>query len=395
MKKTAAALLLVTLALVLPLALVWSAWRSYDTQLNQRRVYLRSRLAAVAALLETLPAAAAVESLYDEEPGLLELQIYRQPVPGDGLDSLWQGRELFRLEDTTSRAQPALRGYLPFHSDGALRLARIDIAFSSAELLVQPARRSLAVSALAGVAILLLSLLSAWAFERSRRAELRQAELEHLAQIGQLSAVLAHEIRNPLGTIKGFAQLLGEQVPPALSAFVDPILTQTARLEQLVRDLLLYGRPPQPAPSSVPISEIVARLRDHAAHLDAPGVDIRFRAPTGGSIYVDAGILDQALLNLLRNAVEAVGDQPGAVVSVGISPTPEGIHITVEDNGPGFTPEAQAALFQPFFTTKAFGTGLGLSTTRNLIRSLGGSLSIRAKSGAGALVEVQLPRQTP
>jgi two-component system sensor histidine kinase HydH len=395
MKKTAAALLLVTLALVLPLALVWSAWRSYDAQLNQRRVYLRSRLAAVAALLETLPAASAAESLYDEEPGLLDLHIYPQPVPGDRLDSLWQGRELFRLEDTTSRAQPALRGYLPFHADGALRVARIDIAISAADFLVQPARRSLAVSALAGLAILLLSLLSAWAFERSRRAELRQAELEHLAQIGRLSAVLAHEIRNPLGTIKGFAQLLAEQVPTGLSAFVEPILTQTARLEQLVKDLLLYGRPPQPNPSSVPIEEILSNLRDHAAHLGTPGVDFRFHSALAGSLHTDRDILDQALLNLLRNAAEAVREQPGATVSVGISYAPEGVRIAVEDNGPGFTPEAQAALFQPFFTTKAFGTGLGLSTTRNLIRSLGGSLSITAKSGAGALVEVLLPRQTP
>lgn len=395
MKKTAATLLLAILAIVLPVALVWSSYRSYDAQLTQRRVYLRSRIAAVAALLETLPDSSALDSLYDEEPGLLDLRIYAQPAAGDGLDSLWQGHELFRLEDATVRSQPALRGYLPFHSAGALRLARIDIAHSTADFLVQPARRSLAVSSLAGFAILLLSVLAAWAFDRSRRAELRQAELEHLAQIGRLSAVLAHEIRNPLGTIKGFAQLLGEQVPPALSAFVDPILTQTARLEQLVKDLLLYGRPPQPAPADVPVEEILAHLRNHAAHLDAPGLEFGFESSISGSIHTDRDILDQALLNLLRNAAEAVREQPSPAVTVSISSTTQCVRIAVSDNGPGFTPEARAALFQPFFTTKAFGTGLGLSTTRNLIRSLGGSLEVSSQPGSGASVEILLPRQTP
>ena len=391
-------LLLAVLALGLPLALVWSAWRSYDAQLAQRRVYLRSRIAAVAAMLETFADPASpdtLDALLDEEPGLLDVHVFSNPVSGDGLDALWQGRELFRLQDTTVRGETALRGYLPFHSGGTLGLARIDLAFRAADFLVLPARRSLLVSVVAGLAILLLALLSAWAFQRSRRAEIRQAELEHLAHIGQLSAVLAHEIRNPLGTIKGFAQLVAEQAPPTLTAFVDPILTQSARLEQLVRDLLLYGRPPKPSPAEVPVDEVLGLLRAHASQLSDSGVDFRFHSSLSGSIHTDRDILDQALLNLLRNAAEAVRDNDGGAVSVEISSAPNGVRIAVSDNGPGFTAEALTALFQPFFTTKAFGTGLGLSTTRNLIRSLGGTLSIANNPGAGARAEVLIPRHTP
>lgn len=393
-----AAFLLATLALLLPLVLVWSAYRSYESQLAQRRVYLRSRIAAVAAMLETLPdpaSAGATDMLMDEEPGLLDVRVYSQPAPGDGLDALWQGRELFRLEDTPVRGEPALRGYLPFHAASGLRLARIDLALKAADFLIRPAQRSLAVSAVAGLAILLLSVLTAWAFVRSRRAEMRQAELEHLAHIGQMSAVLAHEIRNPLGTIKGFAQLLGEQAPASLSPLLKPILIQSARLEQLVKDLLLYGRPPQPSPSAVPVAEILNLLRTHASQLSAPGIDFRFEASVSGAIRTDRDILDQALLNLLRNAAEAVRERDGAAVSVDIAAAPQGFRITVADNGPGFTPEALERLFQPFFTTKAFGTGLGLSTTRNLVRSLGGSLSISNAPAAGACAEILLPSQTP
>lgn len=391
------AILLATLAFLLPLALIWTAWRSYESQLAQRRVYLRSRIAAVAAMLETLPdpsSAGALDGLQDEEPGLLDIQVFRAPAAGDNLDALWQGRELFRLENLTVRGEPALRGYLPFHAEGGLRLARIDLALKSADFLILPARQSLVVSAVAGLAILLLSLLTAWAFVRSRRAEMRQAELEHLAHIGRMSAVLAHEIRNPLGTIKGFAQLLGEQASDSQAALLDPILTQSARLEKLVKDLLLYGRPPQPTPASVPVEEILGLLRTHASQISAPGIDFRFESSLSGTIRTDRAILDQALLNLLRNSAEAVRDREGAAVSVQISTVPQGISISVSDNGPGFSPEALERLFQPFFTTKAFGTGLGLSTTRNLVRSLGGSLSISNSPSGGARAEILLPSQT-
>lgn len=393
-----AAFLLATLALVLPLALLWTAWHSYESQLAQRRVYLRSRIAAVAAMLETLPDPAApglLESVIDEEPGVLDLHVFPQPASGDGLDALWQGRELFRLEDAVVGSAPVLRGTLPFHGGGALRVVRIDLALSAADFLVLPARRTLAVSGVASLAILLLSLLTAWAFVRSRRAEMRQAELEHLAHIGQLSAVLAHEIRNPLGTIKGFAQLLAEQAPPALVPLLEPILSQAARLEQLVRDLLLYGRPPKPVPSEVTVGEILDRLRTHASQLSLPHVDFRFHSCFTGTIRTDRDMLDQALLNLLRNAAEAVREREDAIVSVEIDSAAPGIRISVADNGPGFSVQALERLFQPFFTTKAFGTGLGLSTTRNLVRSLGGSLAVSNPAAGGARAEILLPLQIP
>jgi signal transduction histidine kinase len=389
-------LLLALLAIVLPVALVWSSYRTFDSQQTQRRVHLRSRIAAVAARLETLPdpsSPEALELLFDDEPGLVDLRVFSVPAPNDGLDELWQGRELFRLEDTLFNGDPILRGFLPFHSSSGLRLARVDLSYRAADFLILPARRSLYVSALAGLAFLLLSLLTAWAFARSRRAELRQAELEHLAQLGQMSAVLAHEIRNPLGTIKGFSQLLSEQIPTPLSPLLEPILTQTTRLEQLVKDLLLYGRPPQPAPSSVALDEIVESLRSHAAHLAAPRVQFDFFSDPG-TVVTDRDLLDQALLNLLRNAAEAVQGATDPRVSLQFRRSSTRLAISVSDNGPGFSQEALDHLYQPFFTTRAFGTGLGLSTTRNLIRSLGGTLALSNPPSGGARADVVLPLES-
>ncbi len=284
------------------------------------------------------------------------------------------------------------RAYVPFHTGGGMRIARIDLYAGAADFIVAPARQNIIVASLGAVVVVLLALYGIWATRRAARLEVQQLELEHLAHIGKMAAVLAHEIRNPLGTIKGFAQLIGEKTAPQHQALVEPILTETARLEKLVNNLLLYGRPPAPSIRKADWKETLTPLEAHARQMIGAR-DIRFVAGDPGLEWAtDPQILQQALLNLLRNAVDAIGETPAGEVKLEIRRhEPRGLTLSVIDNGPGIPEEVRARLFEPFHTTKAFGTGLGLSITRKLVQSLGGELALEPRTPHGTEAVLRFP----
>lgn len=374
----------------LPAMLLYSAARTYDELNDQKTVYLRSRVAAIAARLETLPpgyTSGEILDSFSEEPGLLNLQILKPPadVSTDPLSALWQGRELFRTESEVLGGHQVFRAYVPFHMKNGLRLARIDLAESTADFLVEHARHHLWFAGFGGIVILALALFALWSLERTAAAERSQSELQHLAHIGKMSAVLAHEIRNPLGTIKGFAQLLDEQLPPSFSEYLHPILSETARLEGLVKDLLLYGRPAQPTFRPVRSTELAATLLTHmrVASLEQSVADVTFES--------DPNLLEQALLNLLRNAEEAMQEQGSGIIRLTVETDGQAVVWRVQDEGPGLSEEALRRLYEPFFTSKAFGTGLGLSITRKLVEALGGRFRIENRAGAGTVATIILP----
>jgi two-component system sensor histidine kinase HydH len=367
--------ILLVATLLLPIALVYTAVRTIGELERQREVYLRGRVAAVAARLETAP----VEAVLAGETDVLDIAVIeRGTEEGRRLAPIWEGRELFRTE----RGEDVFRAYVPFHSEDGLRVARIDIAERAADFLVVHARRNVLAAIVVSLAVAGLALALAWSARRAARLEQRQLELEHLAHIGKMSAALAHEIRNPLGTIKGFAQLLGERGRD--SALVEPILSETTRLEHLVRDLLLYGRPPSPSRRAVAWSDIAGRLR---AHAESMGSAVLFSAESPDVTFVtDPNLLEQALLNLVRNGIEAAESE----VKVRVARN-GGVSILVEDDGPGFESEARDRMYEPFFTTKASGTGLGLAITRSLVGALGGHLEVGPRPGGGTVARVELP----
>ena len=374
--------------------LVFSAIRTYQELNAQRAVYLRSRVAALAAHLETIPPAVPEsqwqEILAEEEDALTGLAILDRPGSPDALAPLWDGRELFRTE-SLSTPVPTFRAYVPFHHGPGLHIARIDLAESAADFLVEHARHHLWFVALGGLLIVGLTVLTVRNADRAALAERRHLELQHLATLGEMSASLAHEIRNPLGTIKGFAQLLGEKLNGTHSALLSPILSESTRLENLVKDLLLYGRPAIPNFQSVHSSQIEATLRQHAQHLiDSPA--LHFESTVHPlSLDTDPQLLEQVLLNLLRNAIEAVRPQPAGLINLEISATAECAILRILDNGPGLSEEARRRLFEPFYTSKASGTGLGLSISRKLIETLGGRLTLDARPSGGLSAEIILP----
>ncbi len=402
-KRAVSRILLTLAALALPLVLLLSSLRTFSELDRQKTVFLRNRAAAVAGRLEALNSSSEAGPLFDllseDEPALVDLELLARGQPAAEppfLIPLWEGQELFRTETIEANGVRLFRTYVPFHSNGGLRIARIDLDEQAADFLVTHARHNVAIASLSALALVALALYAAWAARRAARLEMRQMELEHLAHLGEMSAVLAHEIRNPLGTIKGFTQLIGEQAAEGISGPVDLILSEVRRLESLVGDLLLYGRPPAPSIRPAKWEETLAPLRAHAADL-VRDHDIRFVADSPEIEWdTDPRLLQHALLNLLRNAVEALGDRPGGEVRVELRrPGSGGVAIAVIDNGPGIPEEVRAKLFKPFFTTKPFGTGLGLSIARRFAESLGGARSLTKVEPAGPEAILRFPKVLP
>ncbi len=232
---------------------------------------------------------------------------------------------------------------------------------------------------------------------RQVRAARRAVALERLAALGEMAAVLAHEIRNPLGAIKGLAQVLDERAPAASPdrELTETIVRETGRLERLVADLLAYARPRPPERRPVEVAVLVRRAADLlAAEAAAAGARIAVRAPAGPvHALADAGQLTQLFTNLLLNALQAMPG--GGAVRVDVGHERGTVVVTVADEGPGIAPEKAARLFEPFYTTKPKGTGLGLAICRRIAEGHGGRIALEGRAGPGARLRVELPPAPP
>jgi two-component system sensor histidine kinase HydH len=216
------------------------------------------------------------------------------------------------------------------------------------------------------------------------------AEKEHLAVIGEMSAVLAHEIRNPLGSIKGFAQYLAESNHGG-SAELTVIINEARRLERLTEDLLLYARPSAARAEEFAMSELVDEVVRTACESDRVkqyAITITPEMPDGLKIITDRGMLKQILSNIIQNSVEA-SDRKGHI-DLRAAQAGTSITITISDSGSGMDKETRDRAFDSFFTTKAKGTGLGLAIVRRLLKALGGRIEIQSAPGQGAIITMTL-----
>ena len=377
--------------LALPVVLLLSSLRATRELDDTTAVFLRNRAATSAARLENLRpdqrGPGLVDLLASEEPSLVDLRIYAssEEVSGDAMAAaIWNGETLFHTAEVIEDGERLFVAYVPFHTDFELLVARILLDPASASFLVEHSRHHLMLSLLASLALVLLTVYFLWSERRRARLERMRIGLEHLAHLGKMSAVLAHEIRNPLGTIKGFVQLALERADSGQQTLLRPVLDETSRLEKLVTDLLAYGRPKEPnlQPASWPA--IAAQMTAHAR--DSVGDSaVQFRTEGDlDEIRTDPDMLVQVLLNLVRNAVEAVAGQPdGEVVLSARRNGRHGFLVEVEDNGPGMPEEVRSRLFEPFTTTKTNGAGLGLSIARNLTTALGGEITFGVREPRG------------
>lgn len=227
--------------------------------------------------------------------------------------------------------------------------------------------------------------------------ELRRSE--RLSALGSLAAGVAHEIRNPLSSIKGLATYLSRKVPaggPEEEA-ARTMAAEVDRLNRVVTELLEFSRPAAVQPAETDLSAIIERaLRLAGADLQAKGIRVDYRPDQAlPKACLDAERLTQALLNLFLNAVQAM--EAGGTLSVGLASEadPSGggerFRLSVSDTGCGIDPEALTSIFTPYFTTKAAGTGLGLAIVQQIAEGHGGRVLVESKPGQGSTFTLLLP----
>jgi PAS domain S-box-containing protein len=218
---------------------------------------------------------------------------------------------------------------------------------------------------------------------------------ENLAALGELSAGIAHEFKNALATISGYAQLIrGETSEGEAQDYAQNILEQTRNITHVVTEFLKYARPLDISTETVSLQPIVDRVVDEIGEA-MPNIRIRSEGPFG-NVAGDEGLLRQAFLNLARNAAEAcAGAVNGGRVLIrgeAVRQNENGFQrITVFDNGAGIPADVREKLFRPFFTTKSNGTGLGLAVVQKIIVQHGGQVRARNRTEGGVAFIVTLP----
>ena len=218
---------------------------------------------------------------------------------------------------------------------------------------------------------------------------------ERLSTIGQLSAGLAHEVRNPLLIIRGTAERLGRQHPETAAAGRD-IVEEVDRVDDLIRRLLDLGRPLEVELQPIEVKALLADVVERAGRglPDDHGVTLELDCPDGCSTRGDAALLRQAFANLVDNACAVAG--PSGKVSVRACPDQEGgVLVEVGDDGAGIAPDDLPRIFEPFFTRKHQGTGLGLCATKKVLDLHGAGIEVDSAPGEGTRVRVRLPAQAP
>jgi signal transduction histidine kinase len=247
--------------------------------------------------------------------------------------------------------------------------------------------------------------------ELTRRVEERTAELkrvqeellrkERLSTLGQFTATVAHELRNPLSAIRNTAFAIAEAASAhglGLERSIGRLERSVARCDRLIADLLEYTRVRELKRMTVALDPWLGDVLDDQG-VPAGIVVERDFAAAGLRLSVDADCLRRVVINLVENACQAMADMPagdgtgagGRRLVLRTRAVEGGATIAVEDSGPGIAPEVLPRIFDPLFSTKSFGTGLGLPTVKQIVEQHGGTIALASEPGHGARVLVRLP----
>jgi two-component system sensor kinase FixL len=227
----------------------------------------------------------------------------------------------------------------------------------------------------------------------SRRTELEEKlrEATALARLGEMAAVIAHEVKNPLAAVRGAVQVIGSRLPAAGSdaVIIKEVIARLDALNDLIQDLLVFARPPAPRRTAIDLERLldslVTLLKRDPAHADVV-VEIDGSVPP---LAGDPNLLTIVFQNFLINSAQAM--QGRGAVTVTLASGQGWHHVTIADTGPGIPPEIRGNLFRPFKTTKARGTGLGMATAKRLIELHGGHIEVVCPEGGGTVITVHLP----
>jgi PAS domain S-box-containing protein len=228
--------------------------------------------------------------------------------------------------------------------------------------------------------------------ERKRHEQLLREQAALIA-LGEMAAVVAHEVRNPLAGIRGGIQLLTSLFPKSAegSELIGDILTRVDSLNAIVGELLSFARMREVRSVPIDLSEFFEDLV-RSARLDPSMAQVELRVRSAPGIVVDADIdhLRQVFANVMLNAAQAMGGK-GEIEIAAETVGRDRVALTVTDAGPGVPSELQGRLFEPFFTTKHRGTGLGLATARRIVQAHGGEITLTNGQDRGAVVRILLP----
>jgi PAS domain S-box-containing protein len=230
----------------------------------------------------------------------------------------------------------------------------------------------------------------------SKALAAERRRLDRLAALGEMSAVVAHEIRNPMAGIAAGVEYMGKNIPPdsPQKEGVSMIMGEIGRVNRILEDILSIARPFQLKLSNQTASDIVEHvLRRYQGRIEAKAIHVNCHyAASLPPVRADQERLEQALTNLILNAVEAMTKE--GTLTIGLDADDSWLTIVVADTGAGIPPEARRRIFEPFFTTKARGTGLGLAVARRVIEEHGGTIEVTSQPGQGTTFTIRLPLST-
>jgi signal transduction histidine kinase len=224
--------------------------------------------------------------------------------------------------------------------------------------------------------------------EKNRQLERRK----RLAALGEMAAGMAHEIRNPLGGIELYASMLARDVAqqPGSLQLVTKISSGVKRLEMLVSQVLQFSREIQPQFARADLSELVDQSVELAGERLHQEIDCRVNGPRPMPVRVDPLLIGQAILNLLINAIEAVGDCGKIDIAWSAEDSDGRFRLSIRDSGPGIPSDVLDRIFNPFFTTKETGTGLGLAIVHRIAEAHEGTITAANAPHGGAIFEIRI-----
>jgi len=404
---------------ILTLALGLSAGYSFFTLQDLRATYLESRAQDVAALVgrgirgpgrfnNSELWKSVFQSAIDNEPQSIQFLAL-----ADGAGRLSQQSGLDTLKAITTFEDLHADGtYFSIHNIAGRRggppwagaenppqTLRLGVGVST-ESTAFIQRQAYADFAISAAAILAIWLLSYYLLRTSRRlVELRvQEEADrHLANLGRMSATLAHEIRNPLGAMKGLTQVIQEELPKdhTAQAMIATVIGEAERLEHLVSDLLTFARPSSGNLASCDYRQLVSEMLTFLGP-EAEQTQVKFQAvlpsePVSAQTDIDG--LKQVLLNTLKNAIEASPGGGTVLVQLSSDSHRQWVRILIADEGAGLGSLDSESVFEPFRTTKMRGSGLGLPISRRIVSRLGGTIRLDNRPEGGAICSIELPFQ--
>jgi two-component system sensor histidine kinase HydH len=394
--------------IALTVVLLWFAVSNYRAAVPLAEESLRGVALSIAAAVEntavhdpTLQSLATLRPKYLAFLAVLDKNgIYRfhsnPDLIGTNTKELRYSEVLNRGEAVENRVvlgtgEKAYEFLAPIHLPDSTLVLQLSLHTYRADAVIRKAELNMTV--------LLSLLLAGWLMAvimyrfamREEMHHLEMARQESLARLGEMGATLAHEIRNPLGGIKGFAQVI-EKKPTDVrnSEFGRLIVSEVLRLENLVTSLLAYAKSDHTASTLFAINDLISHAVSLIRHeLEQQGIDVVSTCSDSLRCYGDQDRLGQVLLNLLQNAVQAMPD--GGTLNIDAHSKGKKVLVSVSDTGQGINAEDQERIFEPFFTTRAKGTGLGLALCKKIIEEHHGSIEVTSAAGTGTTISVELP----